>query len=190
MPTATYARSVDAGMTGMFDDWGRRKSSPPLPLSATAFDSLNSVAAGRSRRTSTLSPPPSTKSPSLKHENLLHRLRSNSGLSLHTNEAALRQYIDYNQDGSARLSQFDPIEWHGDGFLQNAASSVRGGLGHHGNGSATKLALPDFFSREVVQMVLHNPTTAHRLRQFAESKGSAENMAFLQQVWLCRSIRL
>jgi len=189
MPSATAPaprrREKLPGLSALRDDWSRRKSSPAMPLSPSTFDSLQDSLPA-SRRASTLSPPlPSSKSPSLKHENLIHRLRSNSGLSLHTNESALRQYTDYNQDGSVRFSQFDPVEWHGDGFSLLSATSpqgVREGLGIHANASTSKLGIPDFFSRDVVQMVLRNPTTAHRLRQYAQSRGSSESMEFLSKV--------
>lgn len=40
----------------------------------------------------------------------------------------------------------------------------------------------DFFSREVFQVVLHNPTTAHQLKKFAHSRLCGENLDFLDQV--------
>lgn len=54
------------------------------------------------------------------------------------------------------------------------------------NGSATGLNgrndLTDFFSAEVFQIVLHNPTTAHRFLRFCQSRACGENMEFLQKV--------
>ena len=41
---------------------------------------------------------------------------------------------------------------------------------------------PDFFSHEVFQMVLHNPTTAHQLLKFSQSRFCAENIDFLDRV--------
>lgn len=46
--------------------------------------------------------------------------------------------------------------------------------------SATRLA--DFFSSEVLHIVLHNPTTAHQLRKFARSRLCGENLDFLEKV--------
>jgi hypothetical protein len=40
----------------------------------------------------------------------------------------------------------------------------------------------DFFSAEVFQIVLHNPTTAHRFLRFCQSRDCGENMEFLQKV--------
>jgi hypothetical protein len=47
--------------------------------------------------------------------------------------------------------------------------------------------ITDFFSSEVFHIVLHNPTTAHRLLRFCQSRACGENMEFLQKV---RSTRL
>ena len=42
--------------------------------------------------------------------------------------------------------------------------------------------LADFFSTEVFQIVLHNPTTAHRLLKFSQARMCGENMEFLDKV--------
>ncbi|KAL9034675.1 MAG: hypothetical protein Q9214_006941 [Letrouitia sp. 1 TL-2023] len=44
--------------------------------------------------------------------------------------------------------------------------------------------LADFFSGEVFRIVLHNPTTAHRLKKFSQARMCGENMEFLEQVML------
>ncbi len=44
--------------------------------------------------------------------------------------------------------------------------------------------LADFFSQEVFQIVLHNPTTAHRLLKFSQARMCGENMEFLEKVCL------
>lgn len=44
-------------------------------------------------------------------------------------------------------------------------------------------ALADFFSSEVFQIVLHNPTTAHRMLKFSQARMCGENMEFLEKVW-------
>ena len=51
-----------------------------------------------------------------------------------------------------------------------------GGLDKNANG------LADFFSTEVFQIVLHNPTTAHRLLKFSQARMCGENMEFLEKV--------
>ncbi|KAG0649428.1 Root phototropism 1 [Hyphodiscus hymeniophilus] len=42
--------------------------------------------------------------------------------------------------------------------------------------------ITDFFSPEVFQIVIHNPTTAHRFLKFCQSRACGENMEFLQKV--------
>ncbi|KAK0129223.1 hypothetical protein ONS95_001158 [Cadophora gregata] len=42
--------------------------------------------------------------------------------------------------------------------------------------------LTDFFSSEVFNIVLHNPTTAHRFLRFCQSRACGENIEFLQKV--------
>ncbi len=172
-PVAQSRRDNQTGVAA-----GARPSSLQAP---PTFESLNSVASSVER--SAISPPPaSVRSSGRKQENLLTRLRSNSGLSFHTNNSALRQYTDYNQDGSTKLSQFDPVEWResavvGDGHRESRR--VRD------EGSSPTPSVPDFFSREMVMMVLHNPTVSHRLWQFAQAKGGGENMEFLMKVMIC-----
>ena len=42
--------------------------------------------------------------------------------------------------------------------------------------------LPDFFSSEIFQIVLHNPTTSHQLLKFSQSRLCGENLEFLEKV--------
>ena len=44
--------------------------------------------------------------------------------------------------------------------------------------------LMDFFGAETIQMVLHNPTTVHQMKKFAQLRFCGENLEFLEQV--CR----
>lgn len=48
------------------------------------------------------------------------------------------------------------------------------------NSSSSRIA--DFFSSEVFQVVLRNPTTAHQLQKFAQSRLCGENIDFLEKV--------
>lgn len=53
------------------------------------------------------------------------------------------------------------------------------------NGAGVGAAgLADFFSPEVFQIVLHNPTTAHQLLKFSQSRFCGENIEFLEKVGL------
>lgn len=48
--------------------------------------------------------------------------------------------------------------------------------------SSSGSRLPDFFSGEIFQVVLHNPTTAHQLLKFSRSRLCGEHMEFLEKV--------
>ena len=52
----------------------------------------------------------------------------------------------------------------------------------HGGRDKSASGLADFFSTEVFQIVLHNPTTAHRLLKFSQARMCGENMEFLEKV--------
>jgi hypothetical protein len=50
-----------------------------------------------------------------------------------------------------------------------------------GAGSLSKFA--DFFGPEIFQIVIHNPSTAHQLAKFSQSRFCGENMEFLDKVY-------
>lgn len=66
----------------------------------------------------------------------------------------------------------------------SGAGAAGGGGGGSQSGATAGSAgsMPDFFSASVFQVVLHNPTTAHQLLRFAESRLCAENVEFLARV--------
>ena len=100
----------------------------------------------------------------------IHRLRSNSGLSLHTNSAALRRYTDYNADGSTRLPTTD------EGFAPDS---------HHGEASddvSGTPTTPKLLSWEMVSAILDDPVARQRLIDYTRLYGGTENLDFLEQV--------
>ena len=50
------------------------------------------------------------------------------------------------------------------------------------NRGATMDNFTDFFSKEVFQIVLRNPTTSHRFIKFCQNRACSENIEFLQKV--------
>lgn len=157
--TGASAPSPEPSLRG-----SRRRSATLLnpPLASETPSSLPSDRTGNSRRELDR-----TASASIS----VHRLRSNSGLALHTNSAALRRYIDYNQDGSTRLPTTG--EAHDEVLLQS-----------NGEGSTPPGAPdgPSLFSHETVLAVLRDPEARHRLWDFARSQNSEENLDFLEKV--------
>ncbi|KAH7353326.1 hypothetical protein B0T11DRAFT_116848 [Plectosphaerella cucumerina] len=143
---------------------------------------IDTVAANFSRiRPAAVSPPVTPYS--ARHDKLSSRLRSNSGLSLHTNEDALRRYTDYNSDGSPRTPTFDSsVTWGSiDGVASGSRQTPRRTMPpptpHQPEQAA--LPIPDFFSQKVFQAVLANPSTRDRFVRFARRSGAAADIDFL-----------
>ena len=57
----------------------------------------------------------------------------------------------------------------------------------HPNGSTGSYGsnVTDFFSSDIFQIVIHNPTTAYRFLRFCQSRNCGESMEFLQKVRVC-----
>lgn len=67
------------------------------------------------------------------------------------------------------------------GTRESESGSSRSEMTMSAAGSANA-NLTDFFSSEVFNIVLHNPTTAHRFLRFCQSRACGENIEFLQKV--------
>ncbi len=65
---------------------------------------------------------------------------------------------------------------------EEGSASSRNGTGTTLNSSAHGHSMADFFSAEVFNIVIHNPTTAHRFKRFCQSRACGENMEFLEKV--------
>ena len=61
-------------------------------------------------------------------------------------------------------------------------SSRPGGIDGNSNAGPGGAGVADFFSPEIFQIVLHNPTTSHQLVRFSQSRFCGENMEFLEKV--------
>ena len=87
--------------------------------------------------------------------------------------------------GNTQLSKSkDPYNNSGDELSRdyNAPPSSYSAPKQHGGFDRSANGLADFFSTEVFQIVLHNPTTAHRLLKFSQARMCGENMEFLEKV--------
>ncbi|KLU87006.1 hypothetical protein MAPG_06012 [Magnaporthiopsis poae ATCC 64411] len=171
----------------------RRRSSPALSHGAFEIPTTK-TAAFRATMMVTPSPPPTPRAMRPpRRDSLARRLRSNSGLSLHVNTAALRRYTDYNPDGTPVKSEF-AIEW---GAIDSIFGSPTDGTPgsrtsvvsmpvmswrNDADGSASPSSGPDILGMDVMQMVLKNPETSDRLLRFAQSRRSAECMEFLMKL--------
>ncbi|GJD00576.1 K+-channel erg-like protein [Colletotrichum higginsianum IMI 349063] len=128
--------------------------------------------------TMTLSPPASPRA--ARTSKMPMRLRSNSGLSLHTNEDAFRRYTDYNPDGSPRSPTFGTGLWSS---LDGVSTSLRRSFAPPVmEVEPETLPIPDFLGREVFQMILGNTAASQRFFHFAQSRGSGPDVEFLLRI--------
>ncbi len=134
---------------------------------------------------------PIPRRPPLRSDRLYSRLRSNSGLALHTNEAALEQYINYQNSGPARppsstsAPQHDALyEEDGGADLAETCSQSSRGDGSSTPGTGLRACIPflDFLGQGVFQMSLDNPAISSRLLKYCEDHGCEENLEFLMKV--------
>ncbi|KAK3379176.1 hypothetical protein B0T24DRAFT_589768 [Lasiosphaeria ovina] len=155
---------------------GSVQSNPVLVL-PFRFDPRESIL-----NTTALSPPPVSGAPKPQPKNLHLRLRSDSGLSLHTNQSAFRQYTDYNPDGSTRSVAVSkrPLSFDEAGHADNI--SLGSGSAHFRDHSPRGRSIPNFFDRDVIKLAFCNPTTGQRLCRFAQTRHCAADVEFLLKV--------
>ncbi|EAQ87759.1 hypothetical protein CHGG_04378 [Chaetomium globosum CBS 148.51] len=130
-----------------------------------------------------LSPPPSSKPAQPQRKNSHHRLRSDSGLALHTNQAAFRQRKNSNSAGPvstrhlpARALSFDSNSSVEEFALGRSFSPELGGFVSNGR------VIPDFFEPAVVKLAFSNKETVRRLCAFAETRHDGSDIDFLRKV--------
>lgn len=143
-----------------------------------------------------LSPPPSAlKHPKPRRQKSHLRLRSDSGLGLHTNHGALRPYTYYNPESpvESRPSPARTISYDGSSLGGRSSSSHK--LSPELRGFAVNgRVLPDFFEPAVVKLAFSNQTTVQKLRAFAETRHGGSDVDFLLKVsspilFLCTRLR-
>ncbi|KAK8028401.1 hypothetical protein PG991_005457 [Apiospora marii] len=158
--------------------------------SAFALPNINSMNAIPSA-SRVLSPPPTPRSPMLRPDRLSLRLKSNSGMTLHTNDNALSQYTDYNCYGRS------PSAFGGsspglpspptDRFTHSAQSArcaspfSRDGPGNL-SGFTSCLPFMDFLGRDAFQMALDSPAVMRQLLHYCEKQRCEENVEFLIKI--------
>ncbi|KAI1764484.1 hypothetical protein GGR53DRAFT_320558 [Hypoxylon sp. FL1150] len=126
-----------------------------------------------------ISPPPTPRSPPPRPNRLSLRLRSNSGLSLHTNAAALSQYTDYNKDSSVyRYSSIynSPLdEGEVSPSLQKTMPCPAGDL-------SCCPFYPGSVDANSFQMALNDPVIARGFRRYCRDQGCEGDLEFLMKV--------
>jgi hypothetical protein len=129
-----------------------------------------------------LSPPPLSRATS-RRKNSQQRLRSDSGLGLHTNQSGFRQHTEYSLHGSTPALPFRSRALS----IDDNSSVEDFSLGHvpnielQGFGSNGRVLL-DFFEPAVIRLAFSNLATVQRLRRFAETRHGGSDIDFLLKV--------
>lgn len=130
------------------------------------------------------SPPPTPGSPPPWPDRLSLRLRSNSGLKLHQNDAALSQYTDYKVNGLSRHSSISPAP-QSDATSSSARSpslTSRRSMTWTTSALTSCLSYLDFLGKDLLQMVMDDPTALRHLVKYCEDQGCEEDIDFLLKV--------
>lgn len=179
MPTVNTIRAFEPPPVPPFADYGRRRSSGTTITTSDSNSTTLRCPSASSIRSKTSIRPKSAKFSS-------YRLRSNSGLSLHTNEDILRQYTDYYPDGTPRVALYSNGngQWPGERLksINSIASSQRSSMAFTESDTFVDLAIPDFLGREMFEMVMKDPAASSQLWKFAASRGVGQNVDYLMKV--------
>lgn len=165
------------------EEYNRRRNSAFVATSSTTAEPL-----GEKMRSMSLTPLTisrhSSRPKSAKFQSL--RLRSNSGLSLHTNDEVLKEYTDYNPDGSPRTPLYtlsdSPYDPAGMGSIDAIASSQRRTSVAMTESEVTSKPMPSILSQDVFDMAMRNPEIANKLWKFAAAQGRGQDVEFLIKV--------
>ncbi|KAK4169964.1 hypothetical protein QBC43DRAFT_39687 [Cladorrhinum sp. PSN259] len=179
-------RDTIDSFSSLTDDRSRRSSAQSNAVLVLPFrnDSRWSNPRWSNPNATALSPPPTASSSLPVQSKGVHlRLRSDSGLSLHTNQSAFRQYTNYNSDGSLRSlsSHTHKQSLSGSSSIDNLRLASKQNTLKKKTFPPPK-ALPDFFDPAVIKLAFANPTISQRLCRFAASTNSAADMHFLLKV--------
>ncbi|KAI1373988.1 hypothetical protein F4677DRAFT_185341 [Hypoxylon crocopeplum] len=173
MSTRSYELVDSQGQLGLSD----RRGCTISPVS-TAINSVDYA----SKIPRVISPPPTCRSPPPRIDRLSLRLRSNSGLTLHTNEAILSQYIDYKKDRlmqppSFNTSIFDPpIDEDEDSLssVKRTAWTARD--------SPSRPSFPKSLGDDVFRIGLSHPVVARKFKKYCREQGCEGYLEFLTKV--------
>ena len=87
-----------------------------------------------------------------------------------------------NSGTSPRLKDWQEVTTISQPSSSNYAPSFTTQKHSPGSNGMLTNSVADFFSPEIFQIVLHNPTTSHQLLKFSQSRFCGENMEFLDKV--------
>ncbi|KAF4973909.1 hypothetical protein FZEAL_9135 [Fusarium zealandicum] len=180
MPNVNALRAFEAPPVPPFAEFDRRRST------TSALSNGNTDSVGSSLRG--LQPPTKTRS-SVRPKSAkfsAYRLRSNSGLSLHTNEDILKQYTDYYPDGTPRMGLYGngAGQWSGERLrsIDSIASSQRSSVAFTDSDGSGDLPIPDLIGREMFDLVMNDPVASGQLWKYAASRGVGQNVDYLMKI--------
>ncbi|EXK37118.1 hypothetical protein FOXG_09176 [Fusarium oxysporum f. sp. lycopersici 4287] len=183
MPTINALRSFEPPPIPSLPDFERRRSTTSTLSNNNNSDSVTSSLRGLQ------SPPKSSRSNRPKSAKFSsYRLRSNSGLSLHTNEDILRQYTDYHPDGTPRAGMYSNGlgQWSGERLRSidsvTSSRSQRSSIAFTESDGSGELPIPDLVGREMFDMVMADHAASGQLWRFAASRGLGQNVDYLMKI--------
>ncbi|KAF4470120.1 Phototropin-1, partial [Fusarium albosuccineum] len=176
MPTVNALRAFEAPPVPPFADFERRRS--------TTSSLSNHSESLRGGLQSPTKPRSGVRPKSAKFSS--YRLRSNSGLSLHTNEDILRQYTDYYPDGTPRVGMYSNGggQWSGERLrsIDSIASSQRSSMAFTDSDGSADLPIPDLVGRDMFDLVMSDAAASGQLWKFAASRGVGQNIDYLMKI--------
>ncbi|KAK3688275.1 hypothetical protein B0T22DRAFT_406554 [Podospora appendiculata] len=159
------------------EDWNRRNSLQANPVLVLPYR----IDPRTGDMKSAAPPSPATSGSSRSRAEKLHLpLRSDSGLALHANQSAFRQFTDYNSDGSLRSPGYRmrPLSYDGISSIDTISLGNRRSEESREPPQPSQ-SIPDFFDRNVINMAFDNPTTGQKIYQFARGRHCAGDVEFL-----------
>ncbi|KAI1775537.1 hypothetical protein F4818DRAFT_52770 [Hypoxylon cercidicola] len=126
-----------------------------------------------------ISPLPTSRSPPARPDRLSLRLRSNSGMSLHTNAAALSQYTNYSKDSLSYpySSIYDlPLD------EGEVSPSLRRGMLWPTGDFTCRPAFPKSLDATSFQIALDDPVIARSFRNHCREQGCEGDFEFLMKI--------
>ncbi|RYP66537.1 hypothetical protein DL770_008779 [Monosporascus sp. CRB-9-2] len=162
----------------------RRRSIASIPTGHSPLavvPPLRSVTASPTSQTSRHHP--------FRSDRLCLRLRSNSGLTFHTNEAVLDRYINYPDSGYSQ--SFTPnsptqsevlYEDDASDVTESFSTSLHEDGAWSADGPWSRLPFMDFMGQDAFQMALDNPAISCQLLEYCEDQGCEEDVEFLMKI--------
>ncbi|KAI5862072.1 hypothetical protein GGS23DRAFT_605974 [Durotheca rogersii] len=149
-----------------------------IPVVSSGLECVDNV----STSLQALPPSPTYRSPPTRHDSLSLRLRSNSGLALHTNDAALSKYIKYKKSWLRHPSSCDHQD-HPLPLDEDVANSSFYAKMPWATGNVDcAIYWPEFLGEDVHNIALDNPAVCRKFMGYCKEEGYEGYFEFLVKV--------